>query len=89
MLKCLTKNKISCLNFQGIPIEIISKIVSFGLDKPCNHRSKIEKYETKLKEERKKLEDIEDIIKYDEYIINKLHAIKDNKYEIWLDSQKF
>ena len=86
---CLTKNKISCLNFEGIPIEIISKIVSFGLDKPCNHMSRIEKYETKLKEEQIKLTDIQDIINYDEYIINKLHAIKDNNHEIWLDSQKF
>jgi hypothetical protein len=51
--------------------------------------SRIEKYETKLKEEQIKLTDIQDIINYDEYIINKLHAIKDNNHEIWLDSQKF
>ena len=86
---CLTKNKISCLNFKGIPIEIISKIVSFGLDKPCNHMSKVEKYEKKLKEERIKVSDIQDIINFDEYIIKKLHAIKDSNHEIWLDSQKF
>jgi hypothetical protein len=87
--KCLTKNKISCLNFERIPLEIISKIVSFGLDKHCNHKSLIKKYDINLKKEEQKLLEIQDIINYDEYLINKLKAIKDNKYEIWLNSQKF